>query len=144
MKAVVGFMFFMLFLAGFAFVMLQGRQTSRSGPSIADIDWRPVSVGATAIPDDGGMSVRFARNGDINGHGGCNRFFGALKRTESGVEVGQLGATRMACPEAVMAREAAFIDAIQNTRNVQSDGATLRLLDADGGVLAELVADAGD
>ena len=143
MKAVVGFLFFMLFLAGFAFVMLQGRQTTRPDTSIAGIVWRPVTISDASIPDDSGMSVRFARNGDINGNGGCNRFFGSLKRTEAGIEVGELGSTRMACPEPIMEREAAFLHAIRNTKSVLADDSGLQLLDAANGVLAELVATQG-
>jgi heat shock protein HslJ len=47
----------------------------------------------------------------------------------------------MACPEPIMSREVAFIDAVQKTANFQSTGDNLSLLDEESGVLAEFVAD---
>lgn len=147
MKAIVGFAFFLLFLAGIAFVMLQGRQMAQPGASgggagITGISWRPVMVGDESIPEDSGMYIRFEVDGSIKGHGGCNGFFGSLEQTESGIGVGPLGATSMACPEPVMSREAAFLDAVQKTSNFKSGKDSMRLLDDSSSVLAEFVAGA--
>ena len=144
MKAVVGFMFFMLFLAGFAFVMLQGRELAQSNPAaggagITGMDWRPAVIGAEVVPEDSGLSVRFEVDGSINGSGGCNRFFGSFEKTDAGVVVGELAATRMACPEPIMAREAAFLEALQNARQFRVGTDSLQLVDDDDRLLAELV-----
>lgn len=149
MKGVVGFLFFMLFLAGFALVMLQGNQMAKSnlpggGASITGIDWRPVVIGADTMPDDSGMSVQFAVDGSINGNGGCNGFFGSVEKTETGISIGPLGATRKACPQPIMDRESAFLDALQNTTSFQTGKESLQLLDSENVLLAELVAGAGD
>ena len=95
MKAIVGFAFFLLFLAGIAFVMLQGRQMAKlggGGAELTGVSWRP--VGGAAVPDDSGMYVSFDVDGSIKGHGGCNGFFGSLQQSETGIEVGPLGSTR--------------------------------------------------
>jgi heat shock protein HslJ len=43
----------------------------------------------------------------------CNRFFGPAEITGSTIELGPLGSTRMACPEAVMNQETKYLDALQ-------------------------------
>ncbi len=147
MKSMMGFAFFLLFLAGIAFVMLQGRemiQVGGSGAELTGISWRLVSVGDEAIPEDAGLTLRFEVDGSIKGHGGCNGFFGSLQKSDSGIEVGPLGATRMACPEPIMNRETTFMNAVQKLRDFRTTGDGMSLLDEDGNVLASFVAGSGD
>lgn len=144
MKAMLGFFFFILFLGGFAFVMLQGRQMAQQnmpggGASITGINWRPAFIGAEPVPEDSGMFVTFEVDGSIKGHGGCNSFFGSLEKSDSGIAIGPLGATRMACPEPIMRRETAFMDALQKTTHLESGARRLQLLDDENTLLAELV-----
>ncbi len=144
MKAIVGFAFFLLFLAGIAFVMMQGKQLGQlgsSGAEITGIKWRAVSVGEEAIPANSGIYIQFEVDGSIKGHAGCNGFFGSLEQRQSGVGVGPLGATRMACPDPIMSRELTFIDAVQKMASFQSTSDTLSLLDEENDVLVEFVAD---
>ena len=145
MKAIVGFGFFLLFLAGIALVTLQGRQMAQQnvlggGAALTGISWRPITLGNEAIPEDSGIFVSFAVDGGIKGRGGCNNFFGSLEQTESGIEIGPLGVTRMACPPPIMNRETAFLEALQKTRDFQANDESMRLLDDEGNVLAEFVA----
>jgi heat shock protein HslJ len=145
-KAIVGFAFFLLFLAGFAFVMMMGREAAEQnmaggGASLTGAHWRVVSVGDEIIADDSGMFVTFDVDGSIKGHAGCNRFFGSLEKTETGLKIGPLGATRMACPEAIMNREMRFLEVLQKTHQFRTDSAGMRVLGAEDNVLAEFVAD---
>jgi len=145
MKAIVGFGFFLLFLAGIALVTLQGRQMAQQnvlggGAALTGISWRPITLGNEAIPEDSGIFVSFAVDGGIKGRGGCNNFFGSLEQTGSGIEIGPLGVTRMACPPPIMNRESAFLEALQKTRDFQANDESMHLLDDEGNVLAEFVA----
>ncbi len=145
MKGLLGFGFFLLFLAGIALVTLKGRQmgqigASGSGAEITGITWRPVMVGDEAMPDDSGMFIQFEVDGSIKGHGGCNGFFGSLQQTESGIGVGALVVTEKACRRAVMSRETTFMNAVQETTNFESGNDSMRLLGEDDEVLAEFVA----
>ncbi len=149
MKGLLGFGFFLLFLAGIALVTLKGREigqigASGSGAEITGIRWRPVVVGDDAMPDDSGMFIQFEVDGSIKGHGGCNGFFGSLQQTESGIGVGALIATEKACPRRVMSREKTFLSAVQETTNFESGSDSMRLLDKDDEVLADFVNDAGE
>lgn len=143
MKAIFGFGFFLLFLAGIALVMLQGRQMAQQnmpggGAGMTGKNWRPTVVGAESMPEDSGMFVQFDVDGSIKGHGGCNSFSGSLEQSDSGVAVGALGVTRMACPEPVMKRETAFINALQDAKQFETGGDRLQLLDVESNLLAEL------
>lgn len=145
MKAMVGFLFFLLFLAGFFLVFIQGKHMtgqgmSAGGASLTGKQWRPVYLGATPVPEDAGLFVKFEVDGSIKGHGGCNSFFGSLEKSESGLAVGPLGSTRMACPEPVMNREAMFLEALQQATVFDVNGDKLTCLDDDRKLLIELVA----
>jgi heat shock protein HslJ len=145
MKAMMGFGFFLLFLAGIALVMLQGRDMLRQnmpggGVSMTGIEWRPTRLGADEIAADSDMFVSFEVDGSIKGHGGCNNFFGSLQTTDGGLSVGELGATRMACPSQIMDREMAFMKALQDTTQFEIGENSLQLLGAGDVLLAELVA----
>lgn len=144
MKAVVGFGFFLLFLAGIALVMLQGREMARQnlpggGSGMAGLEWRPVSIGDAAIDADTAMFVRFAVDGSVNGNGGCNNFFGTLESTDDGVAIGELGATRMACPPEIMDQEQAFMQALQGATSFDIGDDSLRMFNSDNVLLAEFV-----
>ena len=143
MKAMMGFGFFLLFLAGIALVMMQGKQMIQvggGGVEVTGVNWRPVSVGDEEIPEDAGLYLLFEVDGSIKGNGGCNSFFGSLQQSDSGIEAGPLGGTRMACPETIMNRETAFMNAVQKLRDFQTGKDGMSLLDEDGNVLARFVA----
>lgn len=148
MKAMMGFGFFLLFLAGIALVMLQGREMARQnmpggGASMTGIEWRPILLGGEEVAADSGMFVAFEVDGSIKGHGGCNNFFGSLQTTEGEISVGELGATRMACPPQIMDREMAFMNALQSTIQFEMGANSLQMLGADNVLLAELVSKNG-
>lgn len=88
------------------------------GPlALADLDgsaWRLREIQAAG--DAGGApasaTVEIA-GGRLSGHGGCNRWFAEVTDAGRGqVSVGPVGATRMACPEAVMEAEQRFLGLI--------------------------------
>ena len=144
MKAMMGFGFFLLFLAGIALVMMQGKQMAQQrlpggGSEMTGINWRPIVVGADPIPDDSGISVLFEIDGSIQGNGGCNSFSGSLEQNDTALSVGPLRSTRMACPEPTMSREGEFMAALQNAKHFEMGKDRLQLLDEDKRLLAELV-----
>ena len=145
MKATIGFGFFLLFLAGLALVMLQGQELARQnlpagGAAITGKNWRPVVIADTSLLEEHGMFVHFSVDGGVNGNGGCNKFFGRLETTDDGISIGEMGSTRMACPPEIMELETAFLQALQSATSLEVDDRSLRLLNAEGDVLAELVA----
>ena len=138
-------MFFLLFVAGLFLVFLQGKQMTGQivvggGVELIGVRWEPTYIGAEAVPVDAGIWVEFSIDGSINGHAGCNTFFGSLTQTDSGIEVGPLGSTRMACPEPIMSRESAFLSALQQATAFEVSSDRMSSLDADRTLLIEFTA----
>ncbi len=132
MKAAFAFIFFMLFLAGLAFVNLKGVQEQSDARNATPTElsasgWRPTHIGEMRLDDDSEMSVQFDVGGQVNGHGGCNRFFGSYELEDGALQVGRLGSTRMACPEPAMSFEIAFLEALQTPANASLVGNKLIL-----------------
>ena len=137
MNRILAFFFFLLFLGGFALVMLKDLKSNESvaGNTVApqaDVNilagiWR---VEETA--DSNGESVQFAPDGALSGFAGCNSFFGSFVATDTTIEVGPLGMSRKACPLAVMNAESAFLRAIESSQRYSIKVDTLTLSNADG------------
>ncbi len=146
MKGILGFAFFLLFLAGITLVMMQGKEMARQnmpggGLGMTGTTWRPTVVGSEELPVDSGMFVEFSVDGSINGNGGCNSFFGSLQKKDDGIVVGELGSSRMACPGKIMDREVAFMQALQNAVVFETGNDRLQLVDDAGVMLADLVSE---
>jgi len=75
----------------------------------------------------------------LAGSGGCNRLLGAFELDGDGLRFGPVATTMMACADEVLARERAFLAALEATRAYEIEGATLVLLEGRR-VLARLEA----
>jgi len=107
---------------------------------LAGSEWRPTKIGDIKVPAGSEMFVRFGGEGKLEGHSGCNRFFGTFKLAGDGIEIGPLGVTRMACSEpAVMEREVRFLEALQNARQFMRDRIDLSLTDNAGNPVVQLI-----
>lgn len=140
---VLGFLFFMLFLAAFAFVILKGRQPGADGDavtpqSIAGTRWRVQSILDEPVADTVTLTVEFDGEGSIFGDGGCNLYSGSLEGGASGITVTGLRSTRKACAEEVMQREAALFAALGDTASVRGGDDALTFLSEDGAVALQL------
>ena len=67
-------------------------------------------------------------DGQATGHGSCNRFFGPYEASGDGdLEFGDLGTTMMACLDAIMEQERAFLDALISVDAYSIAGPTLEM-----------------
>lgn len=104
----------------------------RTRRPLTGTEWQLIQLGGQTIqPRDGRFTVTFlAESSRLTGTGDCNRLNGTFetdaKRT---LRIGPVASTRMACPD--MAREQAFIRALEQTTHYDMDGPMLLLL-ADG------------
>ena len=138
-------MFFMLFLAGIAFVNLRGMQDTEDGlvttvAQLADVAWRPTHLGEMTIDEETEMRIQFEVTGQFGGHGGCNRFFGSYELTDGALLIGPVGATRMACPEPAMSLEMSYFEALNGTRSARRIGNRLAIKNVEGENLVRFVA----
>lgn len=100
--------------------------------------WRVVDIAGTRVQAaEETPQLRF-EEGRVTGTSGCNRFFGEMSIDDRSLEIGDLGSTRMMCPEPVMAIEARLLDALQATARYGLDGTLLVLEDTDGNPLLRL------
>jgi heat shock protein HslJ len=149
MKASIAFIFFMLFLAGIAFVNLRGMQEQAgsvgvSTDALTASTWRPERLREMRLPQDTEMRIHFAADGNLSGNGGCNRFFGSYALTGEGLAIGELGATRMACPEPAASFEISFMDALQSASKATIAENRLVLKNSAGDTVVRLIAIAND
>jgi heat shock protein HslJ len=149
MKAPVGFIFFMLFLAGLLFVNLKGMQGQSdsvitAAAEIAATAWRPTHIGEMRLADDSGMTIQFSSFENVAGHSGCNDFFGHYSLVDGHFEFGPLSITRMACPEPANSFEISFMDALQASRTLTRTDTRLVMRDDKDVIVARFIAIDGD
>ncbi len=139
MTKIIGFTFFLLLLAAVAFITLKDMKPiadSGADTPITGTDWRPLSIGEQLVTEDTKLQLRFEVDGKLHGNGGCNSFFGSYTLTGSGIDIGPIGATRMACPEPQMDLESAFFLALETAEKIESHANRLILSDNTGVELA--------
>lgn len=98
---------------------------------LAGSEWQPTAIGTLDVPPDADIFVRFGGEGKLQGHAGCNGFFGSYELTGDTISMGPFGATRMACPEPVMQREFEFLQALENAHRFTRDRTLLTLVDTN-------------
>lgn len=146
MRATIGFLFFMLFLAGLLLVNLRNVQNnneaSQWSPSdLIAVAWRPTHLGDMPLPDDTRMRLQFDADGQLSGNGGCNRFSGGFQLDGEKLTIGPVAATRMACPEPVQSFEFSYFESLQATEGVRLNADRLVLLDNGGQPLVRFVSE---
>ena len=99
--------------------------------------WNLVSYGAsgaqTPILPGTTITLTFAPEG-VSGSGGCNQYNGGFSIENTLLTIGPLSTTMMACEEAVMNQETAYLSALQSANGFMINGDQLQIA-YDGGVL---------
>ena len=83
-------------------------------PRLAGTTWRAETIMGRPVIDASASTITFEADGRVHGRGGCNRYFGSSTVDGERLSLGQLGSTRMACPEALMEQETRFFQALQS------------------------------
>jgi heat shock protein HslJ len=77
--------------------------------------------GARAL-DNPKATLEFASGGKVSGNSSCNRFSGTVEAVADSLRFGALISTRMACPDAVMHQERAYLEALGNAERYERQG----------------------
>jgi heat shock protein HslJ len=104
---------------------------------LSGTSWRVESIAGESAP---GPTIEFAQD-RISGTGGCNRFFGGYTADDGRLTITGVGATRMACEQAVMQRESAFFSVLNAAQSYTRAADRLTITSADG---RDLVLRAGE
>ncbi len=98
---------------------------SEPAVGLEGIQWTLVELDGEALALTEGESPPYlllnAEESRVSGPGGCNRLVGSFEVSEDGLRLGPIAATRMACPEAVMRREDAFLRTLEATTRYELD-----------------------
>ena len=97
-------------------------------------------MAGAALAPAAAPTLEFA-HGRMQGSDGCNHYGGPYRAHEGAFQAGpDLVSTQMACPAPIMEQASAFMHALLGARGYRAEGAQLRLLGADGAVLATFAA----
>lgn len=88
-------------------------------------EWRLEDLGGRGVLDRVQATLAFPEAGRVAGNSTCNRFFGSYTLMQDRVAFGQLGGTRMACPEPLADQEARYLDALQKAQRIEVQGKTM-------------------
>lgn len=88
-------------------------------------DWRLEDLAGTPVLSDATATLSFPEAGKVAGNTSCNRFFGSIEMEGSTMKFGQLGSTRMACPEPAMKQETNFLHTLAAAERFEQDGTQL-------------------
>ena len=101
-------------------------------PQLAGTTWRAETIMGRPVIDASASTITFEADGRVHGGGGCNRYFGSSTVDGERLAFGQLGSTRMACPQALMDQEARFFQALQSAERWTIDEQGLLLIYSSG------------
>jgi len=95
-------------------------------------NWVAAEVAGQPVAPDVESSLVIASDGKVSGHAGCNGYFGSAILDGEAMSFGNLGSTRMACPEPAMGQEDRLLRALDSTRGYLLKDEMLLLLDGSG------------
>jgi heat shock protein HslJ len=106
-----------------------------TGTALERTRWTLVELGGLPVePSQSGRDPHLVLEPDgrrLSGSGGCNRLLGSYELDGDRLGFGAVATTMMACPEPLMRRERAFIEALEATMAFRIAGETLELLVGD-------------
>jgi len=105
---------------------------SAVGDKLLGATWLVEDIGGWGVIDFLQSTLTFDNEEKISGMGGCNSYFGSVKIDGDAIEFGPIGATRMACGEAIDDQERRFFQGLGQVRSFTFDRGLLLLLDSDG------------
>src|SRR3954451_1808272 len=92
--------------------------------------WQLEDLPGTALADSVAPTLEFPAEGQAAGSASCNRFSGPVTVAGDSVTFGPLAVTRMACPEAVMRQESAYLEALGKAERFRVEGPFLYIYSA--------------
>lgn len=96
--------------------------------ALTGIRWELIQVSGKSIDLENLNKKPFVLFSDkdkrLNGHTGCNRFFGSFNKSKNHLSIGPIGMTHMACQE-MMDFEMRFMKALEQTDTFSIIGSTL-------------------
>lgn len=89
--------------------------------------WHLEDLAGTPVLERVEATLVFPEPGKAAGNGSCNRFFATVAISGESISFSAIGATRMACEEAVGMQEAKYLSALQNAERFSLEASTLSI-----------------
>jgi heat shock protein HslJ len=94
--------------------------------------WNLSTLGGQALVPDSYISAQFSADGKVGGASGCNQYSGTYTISGSQLEIASpLATTMMACSQALMDQESAYLKALGEVKSYVISGDQLTLKDAN-------------
>jgi heat shock protein HslJ len=104
--------------------------------------WTVTEIAGAGILEGTEVQIGFTDEGRFFGTAGCNRLMGVYMLTGEGLSFGGVASTMMACPDAIMAQEMAFSEALGQVISFDiGDGGELILRGPEGPVVRAVAAE---
>ncbi|MDX1435763.1 MAG: Gmad2 immunoglobulin-like domain-containing protein [Anaerolineales bacterium] len=96
--------------------------------------WTLMSNGGSAVIEGTFIDISFGDDGQVTGSAGCNSYFGPYTIDGDSISVGELGVTRVACPEppGLMEQETAYLSLLQTAATYEVTQPDGQLIVRDG------------
>jgi heat shock protein HslJ len=112
--------------------------------SLTNTSWQVQSYnngqgGVTTLIPDTSMTAVFGDDGTLSGSSGCNAFAGTYTVDGTSISIGPLATTLLACDQAVMDQEQAFLTALQASTQFQLTATRMSMRSDDGALQVDLV-----
>jgi heat shock protein HslJ len=104
-----------------------GQPASLEPGGLAGTAWRLESLGGAAVLEGAAATLEFPEAERVAGRASCNRFMGSVAISGDSLRFGRLASTLMACEDAVMKQEGAYLQALEGAERFLRDGATLSI-----------------
>lgn len=111
-----------------------GRRPTVSVNSLVGTSWIAEDIDGRGVLERVQSTLTFVSLQQIAGRAACNQYFGSVEVKDGAPHLKPAGATRMACPPAVMEQETRFLNALGTVNTLRFDGVKLLLLDDSGRV----------
>jgi heat shock protein HslJ len=85
------------------------------------------------------VTAIFGADGTLTGNDGCNNYNGTYTLDDDKITIGPLATTRMACEQATMDQEQAYLNALAKAATFTLGKDSLELRDVDGALLVDYV-----
>lgn len=101
-------------------------------------EWRVVEIDGQPPVAGSRTTLRFGTDGRVTGHASCNRYTAGYRLTGEELHIGAPVATKMACPDPILAQEARFLTILGATRRfaVRPDGSLVLDAGTEGRIVA--------
>ncbi len=96
-------------------------------------EWVVESIAGGGVIDSSRATLQFLRDGRVVGNATCNRFFGSYEMKGSTLRIEPAGATRMACPTALMHQEDKLLELLRAVKSYRIDKTGALVLGTPGG-----------